>query len=89
MKFAFSKMQTEVQALAGKYADPKKRKELEQAFFILRREFEHKPVQSQRVMALIRAIIAAQPGSTKAVNEFLRNPQVVNAMYSGNDYNFD
>ena len=37
----------------------------------------------------IRAIIAAQPGSTKAVNEFLRNPQVVNAMYSGNDYNFD
>jgi len=86
MQRAFEKMRTQVQTLAGKYSDPKKRRDLDQVFSILSKELEHKQVQSQRIMPLLRAIIVAQPGSAKVVNEFLRSSAVAGAINAGGNY---
>ena len=86
MQKEFEKMRAQVMGLAGKYSDAKKRRELEQAFALLAKEFEQKQVQSQRVMVLVRGIISVQPGSAKAINEFLRNQDVARAMHSGGNF---
>lgn len=86
MNKALERLRTQVLGLAEKYSHGGKRKELEQAFSVLAQEFEHQQVQSQRIMVLLRAIINNQPGSAKAVNEFLQSPAVAKAMQSGGAY---
>lgn len=89
MERTLERLRSQVQALAGKYAETGKRKELEQVFDILGKELKNEHVQSQRIMALLRAVMSAQPGSAKAVNEFLSNPVIAKIMSSGGGYNLD
>jgi len=86
MKAALELLRNQVQSLAGRYSDQKKRSALEQAFQILEAELHRSHVQSQRIMQLLRGIIAAQPGSAKAVNQFLRTPSVARVMNAGGNY---
>ena len=86
MKKDLEKLQSQVFGVAKKFSDAKKRRELEQVFEVLNKEFEAQQVQSQRVMALLRMIMAHQPGSSKAVNEFLRSPNVASQLHQGGGY---
>jgi len=83
MQKALSRLKSQVQVVSGRYSDPRKRKDLDQVFAILEKELEYPQLQSQRIMALMRGIMTAQPGTAKAVNEFLRNPKVAKAMQAG------
>ncbi|HOB35168.1 MAG: hypothetical protein GX090_01760 [Firmicutes bacterium] len=87
MHAALEEMRSQVFALAGKYSHGRRREELERVFALLEQELDAGYVQSQRVMALLRAVINAQPGSTQIVNRFLRNPRVAQALQAGGSYN--
>ncbi len=63
MKIALEMLRTQVLSLAGRYSEPKRRGELEQALIILETELHSSQIQSQRIMLLLRGIMAAQPGS--------------------------
>jgi len=89
MKRALETLRVQVQNLAGKYSDSQKRRELNQVFEVLAKEIAGGQLQNQRLMALLRAILRAQPGSTKAVNTFLRSPALYKAMHSGGSYNLE
>ncbi len=86
MKIALEMLRTQVLTLAGRYSEPKTRGELEQALKILETELHSSQIQSQRIMLLLRGIMAAQPGSAKAVNQFLRTPSVARIMNAGGDF---
>jgi hypothetical protein len=86
MKKELEKLHSQVFGVANRYSDVKKRRELEQVFEVLKKEFSRQHIQSQRVMALLRSIMSQQPGSAKAVNEFLRSPQVSGLMQSGGSF---
>ena len=86
MKDALEMLRTQVQSLAGRFSGQKKCSELERAFAILEAELNRSHVQSQRIMQLLRGIIAAQPGSAKAVNQFLRTPSVAKVMNAGGNF---
>jgi len=62
---------------------------LERCNEVLKKELASGQVQSQRLMVLLRAIIYAQPGSTKMVNEFLRSPSIAQAIQSGSGYTME
>lgn len=86
MKNEFEKLHSQVMGVANKFTGASKRKELDQIFEILAKELSHNQVQSQRIMALLRMIMVHQPGSSKAVNEFLKSPNVASKMHHGGGY---
>lgn len=83
---AFERLQSEVRALAKKYAGAKVQEELAEIFSRLEQEIRGERLQSQRIMVLLRAIIHAQPGSENRVNEFLRQPSVAKSLQGGGGF---
>lgn len=83
MKDAVQNLKNTVFKLADKFGNKSKRGELEELFRLLEQELARGPVQSQRIMALLRYIMERQPGANKAVNTFLLQPQIEQLMHRG------
>lgn len=81
MKEALEKLRKSVFQLSDKYGHSGKRRELEELFNLLETELDRGPLQSQRIMSLLRYIMARQPGASKHVNEFLRHPEISKVMH--------
>ena len=86
MQAALEKLRKQVLSLAGKYAEGKKRGDLDQLFSLLAKELESGEMHSQRLMVFLRGIINTQPGSTKAVNEFLRSEKIARVLQKSGNY---
>ncbi|MTI96213.1 MAG: hypothetical protein FH749_12170 [Firmicutes bacterium] len=89
MKAAFTDLKQKVEAMAGKYSGGEKRRELEQVFELLEKELSAPHLQSQRLMALLRGIMTRQPGSSKAINDFLRNEEISSRLHQGGSFTMD
>lgn len=84
MQVALESLRTSIQSSAGKYAGKGKQQGLENLFSALASELGRSQVQNQRVMDLARQIIAYEPSSIKAVNQFLQTPPLAKLMAGGN-----
>lgn len=87
MQKALDRLRSQVFNIAGRYSDVQKQKGLEHVFSLLEKELKSGQIQSQRIMVLMRGIMNAQPGTVKAVNEFLNSPSVMAALQASGNYN--